>query len=38
MAKGTCTEWLKEIDTVPATLAIYESPKRINRLLDEMVR
>ncbi len=37
-AKGARTAWLREIGAVPATLVIYESPKRINRMLDEMVQ
>ena len=37
-AKGARTEWLREVGAVPATLVIYESPKRINRTLDEMVQ
>jgi 16S rRNA (cytidine1402-2'-O)-methyltransferase len=33
---GARTKMLKELGQVPATLIFYESPKRINRLLDEM--
>ena len=33
---GARARWLAEIGSVPATLIIYESPKRINRLLDEL--
>lgn len=30
--------FLQELGSIPATLILYESPKRINHLLDEMVR
>jgi 16S rRNA (cytidine1402-2'-O)-methyltransferase len=33
-AKGARQKWLAELLTIPATLIIYESPKRINRLLE----
>jgi 16S rRNA (cytidine1402-2'-O)-methyltransferase len=33
---GARARWLDEIGTVPATLILYESPKRINRLLGEL--
>lgn len=33
---GARARWLTEIGTVPATLVIYESPKRIYRLLGEL--
>lgn len=36
-AKGARASWLKELAGVPASLVIYESAKRINRTLDEMV-
>jgi 16S rRNA (cytidine1402-2'-O)-methyltransferase len=35
---GARARMLKELGDVQATLIIYESPKRINRLLDEMVQ
>lgn len=30
--------FLQELATVPATLVLYESPKRINRILDDLVQ
>lgn len=33
---GARRRWLEELATVPATLAIYESPKRIRHLLTDM--
>lgn len=35
-AAGARAAWLRELAEVPATLVIYESPKRISRLLGEM--
>ena len=35
--QGARKTWLAELAGVPATLVIYESPKRISRLLGEMV-
>jgi 16S rRNA (cytidine1402-2'-O)-methyltransferase len=35
--QGARKAWLEELADVPATLVIYESPKRISRLLGEMV-
>ncbi|SPF75378.1 Ribosomal RNA small subunit methyltransferase I [Aliiroseovarius pelagivivens] len=35
-AKGARQKWLTELLAIPATLIIYESPKRINRLLAEL--
>ncbi|WP_424939184.1 16S rRNA (cytidine(1402)-2'-O)-methyltransferase [Aliiroseovarius sp. S253] len=35
-AKGARQKWLSELLAIPATLIIYESPKRINRLLEEL--
>lgn len=35
-AKGARSKWLSELLSIPATLIIYESPKRINRLLEEL--
>lgn len=35
-AKGARATWLAELRTVPATLVLFESPKRIQRLLAEM--
>lgn len=35
-AAGARAAWLSELAEVPATLVIYESPKRISRLLGEM--
>lgn len=34
--KGTRQKWLAELLSIPATLIIYESPKRINRLLEDL--
>ena len=33
---GARARWLDEIGTVPATIILYESPKRIHRLLGEL--
>jgi 16S rRNA (cytidine1402-2'-O)-methyltransferase len=35
-AAGARTTWLEELAAIPATLVIYESPKRVSRLLGEM--
>jgi len=35
-AQGARRRWLGELSGIPATLVIYESPKRIHRLLDEL--
>lgn len=35
-AKGPRTAWLRELEEIPATLVIFESPKRAPRLLNEM--
>ncbi|WP_432449409.1 16S rRNA (cytidine(1402)-2'-O)-methyltransferase [Aliiroseovarius marinus] len=35
-AKSARIKWLKEILAIPATLVIYESPKRINRILSDI--
>lgn len=35
-AKGARATWLAELQQIPATLVLYESPKRIQRLLTEM--
>lgn len=35
-AKGARQKWLAELLSIPATLIIYESPKRINRLLEDL--
>lgn len=35
-AKGARQKWLAELLAIPATLIIYESPKRVNRLLEEL--
>ncbi len=35
--KGARTVWLEELHSVPATLVFFESPRRIHRLLAEMV-
>ncbi|MGY6547923.1 MAG: 16S rRNA (cytidine(1402)-2'-O)-methyltransferase [Roseinatronobacter sp.] len=35
-AKGARLKFLAEIAQIPATLILYESPKRINRLLEEL--
>ncbi len=34
--QGDRARWLAEIEHIPATLILYESPKRINRLLTEI--
>jgi 16S rRNA (cytidine1402-2'-O)-methyltransferase len=36
-AGGARASWLKELAVIPATLVIYDSPKRVSRLLGEMV-
>lgn len=36
-AGGARASWLKELAGIPATLVIYDSPKRVSRLLGEMV-
>jgi len=36
-AKGARATWLTELGSIPATLVIYESPKRIHRLLSDLV-
>ncbi|MCB1388787.1 MAG: rRNA small subunit methyltransferase 1 [Rhodobacteraceae bacterium] len=33
---GVRKSWLAEVTVIPATLVLYESPKRIHRLLDEL--
>nr|WP_203564952.1 16S rRNA (cytidine(1402)-2'-O)-methyltransferase [Aliiroseovarius sp. PrR006] len=35
-SKGARQKWLAELLAIPATLIIYESPKRINRLLEDL--
>ena len=35
-AAGPRATWLEELAAIPATLVIYESPKRVSRLLGEM--
>ncbi len=35
---GARAAWLAELATVPATIVIYESPKRVSRLLGELVQ
>ena len=35
-AQGARRTWLSEICAIPATLVLYESPKRIHRLLEEL--
>lgn len=35
-AAGARATWLAELAAVPATLVVYESPKRVSRLLGEM--
>lgn len=35
-AKAERTRWLKEVSAVPATIAIYEAPGRVNRILAEL--
>ena len=34
---GARVRWLKDLAEVPATLILYESPKRISKLLDDLV-
>lgn len=36
-AKVARSTWLAELNAIPATLVIYESPKRIHRILDDML-
>lgn len=36
-AKVARSAWLAELNAIPATLVIYESPKRIHRILDDML-
>lgn len=36
-AKGARKSWLMELRDIPATLVIYESAKRVNRMLGEML-
>ncbi len=36
VAKGARTRFLQELAQVPATLILYESPKRINQLLEDL--
>lgn len=36
-AKVARSTWLAELNGIPATLVIYESPKRIHRILDDML-
>lgn len=36
-AKGARMGWLEELAGIPATVVIYDSPKRVNRILDELV-
>lgn len=35
-AAGARASWLKELAAIPATLVIYDSPKRVSRLLGEL--
>lgn len=35
-AKGIRKTWLQDLKTVPATLVVFESPRRVHRLLSEM--
>lgn len=35
---GPRRQWIEELAPIPATLVIYESPKRISRLLGELAR
>lgn len=37
-AKGARGEWLEGLKSIDATLIIYESPKRINQILAEMIQ
>jgi 16S rRNA (cytidine1402-2'-O)-methyltransferase len=37
-AAGARAKWLAELRPVPATLILYESPKRIRGLLDELLQ
>lgn len=37
-AKGARTRMLRELSAVPATLVLYESPKRVQKLLTELVQ
>ena len=37
-AKGARRKWLLEILEIPATLIVFESAKRINRILDELCK
>ena len=37
VAKNARCSWLAELNEIPATLVIYESPKRIHRILDDML-
>ncbi len=37
-AAGARREWLQGLKSIDATLIIYESPKRINQILDEMMQ
>jgi 16S rRNA (cytidine1402-2'-O)-methyltransferase len=36
-AKVARSTWLAELNAIPATLVIYESPKRVHRILDDML-
>ncbi len=36
--KAARMAWLKDLAAIPATLVIYESPKRVNRIFGEMVQ
>ncbi len=35
-SRGARMTWLRELQSVPATLVVFESPRRIHRLLSEM--
>ncbi len=37
-ARSARRAWLQELVNIPATLVIYESPKRINQLLDDLCK